>query len=105
MRGATAAVQCRTSPHTSRPALIDPYDRGWSKIQRQEVDEMASFDSRPETAFPSAVSIQERLGAFLSAVYGWMCGGLAITATTAWLVAGSPTLVRAIALNRLLFWG
>jgi FtsH-binding integral membrane protein len=66
---------------------------------------MASFDSRPETAFPSALSIQERVGAFLSAVYGWMCAGLAITATTAWLVAGSPTLVRAIALNRLLFWG
>jgi uncharacterized protein len=71
----------------------------------QEVDEMASFDTRPDTAVPSAVSIQDRVGAFLSAVYGWMCAGLAITATTAWFVAGSPTLVRAIALNRLLFWG
>ena len=34
-----------------------------------------------------------------------MCAGLAITATTAWFVAGSPTIVGAIATNRLLFWG
>jgi FtsH-binding integral membrane protein len=38
-------------------------------------------------------------------VYGWMAGGLAVTAATAWLVAGSPALVTAIASNRLLFWG
>ena len=41
---------------------------------------------------------------FMRGVYGWMCGGLAITAATAWLVAGSPTLVAAIFGNRLLFW-
>ncbi len=54
---------------------------------------------------PSAVSASDRVTTFLNAVYGWMGIGLAITATTAWLVAGSPALVRAIALNRLLFWG
>jgi hypothetical protein len=37
-------------------------------------------------------------------VYGWMCGGLAITAATAWLVASSPALTRAIFGNRMLFW-
>ena len=41
---------------------------------------------------------------FMRGVYGWMCGGLAITAATAWLVAGSPALVAAIFGNRLLFW-
>jgi len=40
---------------------------------------------------------------FMRGVYGWMCGGLAITAATAWLVAGSPALVAAIFGNRLLF--
>jgi FtsH-binding integral membrane protein len=34
-----------------------------------------------------------------------MCAGLAITAGTAWFVAGSPAIVIAIATNRLLFWG
>ena len=33
-----------------------------------------------------------------------MAAGLVITATTAWFVASSPTLVVAIASNRLLFW-
>jgi uncharacterized protein len=42
---------------------------------------------------------------FLTAVYGWMCAGLAVTAATAWLVAGSPTIVRALLSNRALFWG
>ena len=33
-----------------------------------------------------------------------MCAGLAITAGTAWFVAGSPAVMAAIATNRLLFW-
>ena len=41
---------------------------------------------------------------FLRGVYGWMCGGLAITAATAWFVANSPSIVTAILTNRLLFW-
>ena len=47
----------------------------------------------------------EVLAAFLRGVYGWMCGGLAITAATAWLVAGTPAIATAIITNRLLFWG
>ena len=42
---------------------------------------------------------------FLRGVYGWMGLGLAVTALTAWLIAGSPALVTAIATNRALFWG
>ncbi len=42
---------------------------------------------------------------FLRGVYGWMCGGLAITAATAWLVANSPALAKAIFSNPILFWG
>jgi FtsH-binding integral membrane protein len=34
-----------------------------------------------------------------------MCAGLALTAVTAFIVAGSPTLVYAVAANRVLFWG
>jgi len=41
---------------------------------------------------------------FVRGVYGWMCGGLTITAATAWFVANSPALPRAIVTNRLLFW-
>jgi len=66
---------------------------------------MTSNDVRVNATLPAAVPIPDRVGAFLSAVYGWMCAGLAITATTAWLIAGSPTLVSAIASNRVLFWG
>ncbi len=41
---------------------------------------------------------------FVRGVYGWMCGGLAITAATAWIVANSPSIAQAIFQNRLLFW-
>ncbi len=44
------------------------------------------------------------LASFMRGVYGWMCGGLAVTAATAWLVAGSPTLTVAIFGNRAVFW-
>lgn len=46
----------------------------------------------------------ERVGAFLSKVYGWMFVGLLITAVTAFAVASSPALIEAVILNRLLFW-
>ena len=46
----------------------------------------------------------ERVTAFLRVVYGWMFAGLAVTAAVAWIVAGSPTLIRAIVANRALFW-
>src|SRR5215467_7035338 len=44
------------------------------------------------------------LAAFMRGVYGWMCGGLLITAVTAWLVASSPALTHAIFGNRAVFW-
>jgi len=51
------------------------------------------------------LAIADEASAFLSAVYGWMCAGLAVTAATAMYVAGSPAIVRAIATNRGIFWG
>ena len=56
-----------------------------------------------ETMFPH--SLAEGRGAFLQAVYGWMAGGLALTAATAWVVAGSPSFANAVATNGFLFWG
>ena len=47
----------------------------------------------------------ERVGVFLSKVYGWMFVGLMITALTAFAVASSPALIDALILNRLVFWG
>jgi FtsH-binding integral membrane protein len=47
----------------------------------------------------------ERVSSFLSKVYGWMFVGLLITSVTAFVVASSPTLIQAIVLNRILFWG
>jgi FtsH-binding integral membrane protein len=47
----------------------------------------------------------ERVGAFLSKVYGWMFIGLLITAVVAFAVASSPALIETLILNRLLFWG
>jgi len=66
---------------------------------------MASTDFSPDRAFSSPLPVAERVSEFLRAVYGWMCIGLAITAVTAWLIAGSPAIVMAIAANRLLFFG
>jgi FtsH-binding integral membrane protein len=47
----------------------------------------------------------ERVGAFLSKVYGWMFAGLLITAVIAFVVASSPALIETLILNRILFWG
>src|SRR5437899_1643401 len=48
---------------------------------------------------------QLRLQAFVSRVYGWMAGGLALTALVAAYVASSRTLIEAIFTNRLIFYG
>ena len=58
---------------------------------------------RSEIVVPGSRS-EVLVAEFLRGVYGWMCGGLAITAVTAFLVANSPTIVRAIYTNKLLFW-
>jgi FtsH-binding integral membrane protein len=50
-------------------------------------------------------AVDERVTTFLRAVYAWMCAGLVITAITAAFVAGSPSLISAIVMNPMLFWG
>ena len=44
------------------------------------------------------------LTGFMRGVYGWMCGGLLVTAVTAWLVSSSPALMGTIFGNRAVFW-
>jgi len=66
---------------------------------------MAPYEMTPERPYASPLPVEERVTAFLRSVYGWMCGGLAITALTATLIASSPSLVITIATNKLLFWG
>src|SRR5262245_13457400 len=58
----------------------------------------------PERSFADGFAVAERVNGFLRGVYGWMCAGLAITALTAWVVAGTPAVVYALAGNRLMFW-
>jgi uncharacterized protein len=53
----------------------------------------------------SADAAAERVTAFLRSVYGWMAGGLAITAVVALQVAGSPAVIGALVSNQLLFFG
>ena len=48
------------------------------------------------SVFPDAA----RVSRFLTAVYGWMCAGLVLTAATAAYVASSETLVRAVVQSR-----
>src|ERR1043166_2950849 len=64
-------------------------------------------DMAPEALSSPALSAQAagRVATFLRAVYGWMAGGLAITAATAGVVAGAPALVQTIATDRAAFWG
>jgi FtsH-binding integral membrane protein len=52
------------------------------------------------STFPmSQQAAAERVTAFLRLVYGWMCGGLAITALVAFEVAGSPAITGYLAAN------
>lgn len=64
----------------------------------------SSHEVSRSRGFAQPVLATDQVQAFLRAVYGWMCAGLAITAATAWFVASSPAVVAAIATNRLLFW-
>jgi uncharacterized protein len=67
---------------------------------------MERFDYIPsEVSRSASIGASEKVATFLRAVYGWMCAGLGITAAVAYVVAGSPTIVYAIASNRLYFWG
>lgn len=59
----------------------------------------------PNRAFTTPYAADERITVFLRAVYGWMAFGLAVTATVAWMIASSETMVMTIIQNRPLFWG
>ena len=60
----------------------------------------------PQTgSIPGAIGTDARVSAFLRSVYGWMFLRLGITAVTATVVAGSPSLVGALVANRMLFFG
>jgi len=59
----------------------------------------------PQAATAStSAAVGARVATFLRAVYGWMFLGLAITAATAFFVASSPSILSAIATNKVLFW-
>lgn len=75
----------------------------WLLIE-SESRHMTQYLRTGDDVFPR-IAARERVGAFMQTVYAWMCAGLGITAVTAWLVAGSPAIVGAIASNSLLFWG
>jgi FtsH-binding integral membrane protein len=64
---------------------------------------MGTFDISSEQKVGS-VAAAERVTSFLRTVYGWMCIGLGVTAVTAFAVASSPAIVRALVTNRLLFF-
>lgn len=65
-----------------------------------------NFSMTPQSAFAATtVAGAERVTAFLRKVYGWMCVGLGITAAVAFGVAGSPTILRAIVSNPILYIG
>lgn len=61
------------------------------------------FGTYETTLSPAAAD--EKVSSFLRGVYGWMFGGLLVTAAVAWAVAGSPALVQTLVSNRLLFFG
>jgi FtsH-binding integral membrane protein len=64
-----------------------------------------SWNQPQEPVFATPDVRDERVGAFLSKVYGWMFLGLLITALIAFGVASSPALIRAVFGNPLAFWG
>ena len=53
----------------------------------------------------SSTAAAERVSGFLWKVYGWMAIGLGLTAVVAYLVASSPDVLRALVLNRIMFFG
>jgi uncharacterized protein len=58
-----------------------------------------SWNRSSLTSSPVADVRDERVGAFLSRVYGWMFGGLLVTAITSFAVAASPVLTETLVLN------
>lgn len=67
---------------------------------------MERYDMRSASRFRTAAEAPaERVTSFLQKVYGWMFVGLAITAFVAFAVASSPTLLRYVLSNPILFMG
>ena len=64
------------------------------------------FEMTPHAAFETPLAVgAERVTAFLRKVYGWMFAGLAITATVAFLVSGTPALLQIVFGNPIVFFG
>jgi FtsH-binding integral membrane protein len=57
-----------------------------------------------DTWTATSTAAVERVSAFLWKVYAWMAIGLALTAVVAYTVAGSPDILRALVLNRIMFF-
>ena len=53
----------------------------------------------------SPAAADERVSSFLRGVYGWMFGGLLVTAAVALATASSPALIQTLVSNRILFFG
>lgn len=67
---------------------------------------MERYDMRSASTFRTAADVPaERVTSFLQKVYGWMFVGLAITAFVAFAVASSPTLLRYVLSNPILYIG
>ena len=69
------------------------------------VGDLSSLPYGTGRAAGSEPNVADQATAFLGSVYAWMCAGLLITAATAWFVAGSPSVIGAIARSSFLFWG
>jgi FtsH-binding integral membrane protein len=57
-----------------------------------------------QTSIAPAQISDERVGAFLRSVYGWMGAGLLVTAGVAFAIASSQTFIETLLLNRVLIW-
>ena len=67
---------------------------------------MEPYQFRTEAGLPmTSTAAAERMTAFLRLVYGWMAGGLAVTALAASIVANSPALLQVVFGNRIVFYG
>ena len=54
---------------------------------------------------PIAISPAAVESRFLSRVYAWMAGGLAVTAVVAWFTLSTPTVLQLVFGNRIVFFG
>jgi FtsH-binding integral membrane protein len=61
--------------------------------------------ARDDRALRAGAVVEIDAAAFMARVYRWMALGLGLTGFVAMAVAGSPTLLRAIVLNRPVFFG